>query len=91
MSDCVERYYKQAARVLQIVEKKKPVIPWKVPIHVFMERTLSTELNDLRRLIWLRKVSLEQISLCNVTENLAEHGIHRLSCYYINDIINLLA
>ena len=37
-------------------------------------------INDLRKFICLRKseVSVERISVCNVTENLAEHGIHRL-------------
>ena len=38
----------------------------------------NTELNDLVKIICLRKpeVSVERISVCNITENLAEHGIH---------------
>ena len=42
---------------------------------------ISTELNDLRKIICLRKfdVSIERISDC---ENVAEHGIHCLPCAY---------
>ena len=38
----------------------------------------KTELNDLRKINCLRKseVSVERISVCNVTENLAENSIH---------------
>ena len=51
------------------------------------------ELNDLIKIICLRKseVPVERISLCNVIENLAEHGIHCLLCSYTNDIIDMLA
>ena len=40
----------------------------------------ETELNDLRKMICLKKseVSVERISVCNVTEILAEHGIQCL-------------
>ena len=40
----------------------------------------KTDLNDLRKIIYLRKseVSFEIILVCNVTGNLAEHGIHCL-------------
>ena len=53
----------------------------------------NTELNVLRKIICLRKseVSVERLSVCNVTENLVEHGIYCLPCSYINDIINMLA
>ena len=33
------------------------------------------------------KVIVERISVCNVIENLAEHGIHCLPCSYTNDVI----
>ena len=51
-----------------------------------------TELNDLRKIICLRKyeVSGERISVCNVIKNLVEHGIHYLPCSYTNDVINIL-
>ena len=51
----------------------------------------NTELNDLRKIICLKKseVSVERISVCNVTENLAEHGMHFLPCSYTNDDINV--
>ena len=47
----------------------------------------NIKLNDLRKIICLRKseTSLERISVCNVTENLAEHGIRCLPCSYTND------
>ena len=40
----------------------------------------------------LRKpeVSVERISICDVTENLVEHGIYCLSCSYTNDGINMI-
>ena len=52
----------------------------------------NTELHDLRKIICLRKseVSGERISVCNVIENLVEHGIHCLPCSYTNDVINIL-
>ena len=39
--------------------------------------TFNAELNDLKIIICLRKteVTVERISVCNVIENLAEHGI----------------
>ena len=42
---------------------------------------LNMELNDLRKIICLRKyeVFVESISVCNVIENLAELGLHCLS------------
>ena len=51
----------------------------------------NTELNDLRKIICLRQseVSVEIISICNVIENLAKHGIHCLPCSYTNDVIDL--
>ena len=38
------------------------------------------ELNDLRKIICLKKseISIERITVCNVTENMAEHGIHSM-------------
>ena len=52
----------------------------------------NTESNDLRKIICLRKseVTVGRISVCNVIENLAEHGIHCLPCSYTNDIMNML-
>ena len=52
----------------------------------------NTELNDMRRISCLRKseVSVQRISVCNVTENLAEHSIHCLPCSYTNDVIDVL-
>ena len=38
----------------------------------------------------LSEVSVNRISVCNVTENLEEHGIHCLSCSYTSDFIDLL-
>ena len=54
--------------------------------------TANTELNDLRRIICLRKyeVSVERISVCNVIKNLAEHGIHYLPCSYTNGVKKIL-
>ena len=51
----------------------------------------NTELNDLRKSSCMRKseVSVERISVRNAIENLAEHGIHCLPCFYTNDIINV--
>ena len=42
-----------------------------------VERTYNTELNDLKKIICLRKseVSVVRISICYVVENLAEQGI----------------
>ena len=49
-----------------------------------------TGLNNLRKIICLRKseVSVERISVCNVTENLLGHAIHCLPCSYTNDFTN---
>ena len=33
---------------------------------------------------------VESISICNVNENLAEHGIYYLACSYTSDVINML-
>ena len=57
--------------------------PWK---------TTNTELDDLKLIIWLRKseATAERISFCIVIEKLMKHGIHCLSCSYLNDVINLL-
>ena len=43
-------------------------------------------------IIFLRKskVTVERISVCNVTEKLREHGIHCLPCLYTNDVIDVL-
>ena len=48
----------------------------------------TLKLNDFRKIICLRKseVSVEIISVSNVIENLAEHGIHCLPCHYTNDV-----
>ena len=45
-----------------------------------------------RKIICLRKseVSGRRISVCNVIENIEEHGIYCLPCSYTNYIINLL-
>ena len=53
---------------------------------------LNTELNDLRKIICLRKsqVSVERISVCNVIENVMEHGIHCLPCSYTNNVIDVI-
>ena len=49
----------------------------------------DTEVNGLKENISLRKseVYVERISVCNVIENLAEHGIHCLPSSYTNGII----
>ena len=53
----------------------------------------NTEVNDLRKIKCFRKseVSIKIISVCNVVENLAEHGIHCLPCSYTNDAIDMLS
>ena len=55
----------------------------------------NTELKDLRIIICLRKseVTVEIISVCNVTGKLMEHGIHCLphSLTCTNDVIDLLS
>ena len=55
--------------------------------------TYKTELNDLKKTIYLRKPegSVERISVCNAIKNLAEHGIHCLQCFYTNDLITMLS
>ena len=52
----------------------------------------NAELNDSRKIICFRKSkgSVGRISVCNVTEHSAEHGIHCLPCSYTNDVINML-
>ena len=56
-----------------------------------LKNTLNLE-NALRKIICLRKseVLVARISVCNVIENLAEHGIHCLQCSDTNDVINIL-
>ena len=49
----------------------------------------NTELNDLRIIICLRK-SEDTVTVCNVIENLAGHGIQSLPCCYTSDVINML-
>ena len=54
----------------------------------------NTELNDLRKIICLRKSEVyvkkkTNKKLSNVTEKLVEHGIHCLPCSYTNDPIDL--
>ena len=46
------------------------------------------ELNDFRKSICFRKSGAtgKQISVCNVTEKLMEHGIHCLPSSNINDV-----
>ena len=53
----------------------------------------NTKFNALSKIICLRKfeVSGERISICNVIEKLAEHGIHCLPCSYTNDVIDMLS
>ena len=36
------------------------------------------------------EVFVERISVCNVTENFVEHGIHCLTFFCTNDIIEML-
>ena len=57
-----------------------------------LESKFNIELNDLRKNICLRKsdVSVERISVGNVTENLAGHGILCVPCSYTNDVIDVL-
>ena len=61
-------------------------------LHNYTVCMLKTESNDFRKIICLRKseVSDERISVCNLTENLAEHGIHYLPCSYTNNVIDML-
>ena len=49
----------------------------------------NTELNE--KVICLRKfdVSVERISVCNVGENFAKHGIHCQPCFYSNGVTDM--
>ena len=51
----------------------------------------NTELSDLRKIICFRKSkdSVERISVCNVIENLVEHGIHSLPIPYQYDVTKI--
>ena len=52
---------------------------------------LNTQLKDLRKIICLRKseVTVERISVCNVTEKMMEHGIQCLPCSCTTDVIDV--
>ena len=65
-------------------------LPWKTRDSSKTKK--QNELNDLRKIICLRKseVSIEKNTVCKVTENQAEHGIHSLPCSYISNVINML-
>ena len=54
--------------------------------------TQHSKLNDLRKIICLRKSesSVVRISVYNVLENFAEHGIHCRPCFYTGDFIDML-
>ena len=52
-----------------------------------LDKTVNTELNDLRKIICLRKFKKKTVSI--VIEKLVEHGIHCLPCSYTNDIKDL--
>ena len=56
------------------------------------DSTYSTELNDLRVIVCLRKpeVTVVIISVCNVTVKLMEHGVHYFPCSYTSEVINML-
>ena len=58
---------------------------------VIHQKDANTELNDLRKIICSRKseITVERISVCNVNENLEEHGRHYLPCSYTNDVIQI--
>ena len=62
-------------------------------VKLTMLLTTNTEINDLRKIICLRKsevnVKRKQNSI-NVIEKFVEHGIHCLQCPYTNDGIDLL-
>ena len=51
-----------------------------------LKMILMVLLLDLRK----SEVSVERISVCNVIENLALHGLHSLPCSYTNDLIDML-
>lgn len=55
---------------------------------ISVESVNKTELNNLRMIICLKKseVSLELISVCNVIENLMEHGIHCLALAFMQEM-----
>ena len=58
---------------------------YEIKVSVYPYKTLNTEFNDSRKIIYSRKseVSVEGISVCNAIENLAEHGIHTLSAMFL--------
>ena len=49
----------------------------------------NTELNDLRKIICLRKFEVYVKKVSNVTEKLVEHSIHCLPYSYTNDVIDI--
>ena len=61
------------------------------PFEKMIENIKNMQLNNLRIVICLRKSEMivERISVCNVIENLMEHGIQCLPCSYTNDIIDI--
>ena len=54
-----------------------------------LSNNINTELNDLRKIICLRKSegSVKRFSVCDVIENLSERGMRCLPCSYTNDLI----
>ena len=50
----------------------------------------NTELIDLRKLFVSENLKLMLKEFRNITEKLAEHGIHCLSCSNVNDVIEML-
>ena len=51
----------------------------------------NTELNDLRKIICLRKSEdyILNKTVSDISEKLVEHGIHCLPCFYTNDVIDI--
>ena len=70
----------------------KPSVLSQQPLKWLLVRIEYTALSDCKN-ICLRKhkVSVKRISVCNVIENLTEHGIHCLPSSYNNDVINMLS
>ena len=59
----------------------------KTDLTAMASNVINTELNDLFQ---KSEVSVERISVCNVNENLTEHGIHCLPCSYPNNAMDML-
>ena len=81
------------AIVAPCTEKKEKVVKKTDFCQFFAGRQLlNTELNDLRKISYLRKseVIVERILVCNVIEKLMAHDMHSLPWFYLDNVLDLL-